>query len=260
MIRYLKYYGFGVFAPQAWRYFSWLYNNCRRTYVPSADTKRFLEDRGIHDVEVFDRGVDIHLYHPRKRNNAIRASFGVEPDGILILYVGRMSKEKSLDLLLNQFLHLYTDYPSIRLVLTGEGPLQRKLMRRFDHANITFTGAKRGEDLAGIYASADIFAIPSSTETLSLVSMEAMASGLPVLGMNAGGICDVVRNRETGMLAASPDEFERLLRLLIENKEYRITLAAGARKAAESRSWLSALSCLEQSYQALMPTTQAQTS
>ena len=89
-----------------------------------------------------------------------------------------------------------------------------------------------------------------------MVSMEAMASGVPVVGMKAGGICDVVINGETGMLAESLQEFEAFLRRLIEDKTHRSTLGEEARRISESRTWASALDRLETSYLELIPDVQ----
>ncbi len=252
ILKYMHYYGFGVFERRVWRYFLWLYNNCQQTYVPSADTKKYLESKGINKVEVFERGVDTKLFHPSKRSNAFRRQLGMDPSDVLILYVGRLSKEKNLPQLLGTFARLSRAYPRTRLVVTGEGPWQRALKRRYRHPQITFTGVKKGEELASIFASADVFAIPSLTETLSLVSMEAMASGVPVLAMNAGGVRNVVDHMHTGILAANPEEFEAGLKRLIEDGAMRARLGQAARVYAETRSWTRAFENLERSYQELL--------
>ena len=252
IIRYMHYYGFGAFEPRVWGYLTWLFNNCQQTYVPSHDTKRFLESKGICNVEVFERGVDTTRFHPSKRSEALRRQLGVEPDGVLISYVGRLSKEKNLELLLRCVKKLTRDYPKTQLVVTGEGPFQRTLKRRFAHPRITFTGVKRGEELASVYASADIFALPSSTETLSLVAMEAMASGVPVLAMNAGGVRDVVEHQRTGLLANSAEEFEAFLQRLMEEAPLRSVLGQAGRRYAEGKSWRHALQNLECSYQEII--------
>ncbi len=252
MIRYLSYYGFGRFESQAWRYFTWLHNNCQRTYVPSSDTRQFLESNGIQNVEVFSRGVDSTQFSPHKRSDEVRRLFQVDRDGVLILYVGRLSKEKHLELLLESFIRLAPQHASARLVMTGEGPLRSELTRRYAHPNITFTGVKRGEELASLFASADIFAIPSRTETLSLVSLEALASGVPVVAMKSGGVRDIVTHSQTGMLANSDAEFEDFLRRLIEDGSYRAALGRGARKYAEKKTWEHSFDDLESGYLALV--------
>ncbi len=246
--RYLHYYGFGLFEPQLWQYLRWLYNHCQQTYVPSRVTKDQLIKAGIHDVRVFERGVDCEQFHPGKRSEMVRKSFGVEPGGALVLYAGRLSKEKSLEVLLNAFMRLASEYPKARLVIAGEGPYRRALVKSFKSPAITFTSWKRGEELAGLFASADVFALPSSTETLSLVSLESMASGVPVLAMNAGGVRDIVGHESTGLLANSEPEFEVDLRRLLDDVDLRVRLGQKGRSYAESKSWTHACEGLEQNY------------
>jgi phosphatidylinositol alpha 1,6-mannosyltransferase len=252
IIRYMRYYHFGVFEPRVWRYFLWLFNNCQQTYAPSRVTKSFLESRGIHKVEVLERGVDTERFHPSKRTEDGRKQLGAGPDDVIILYVGRLSKEKSLPLLLRSFARHSGDHPRTRLVITGEGPWQRTLRRRYRHPRVTFTGVKTGEDLASLFASADIFALPSTTETLSLVLMEAMASGVPVLAMNEGGVRDIVYHMCTGLLANTPEEFDAYLRRLIEDAALRCKLGQAGRFYAEGKSWTHAFENLERSYQKLL--------
>jgi phosphatidylinositol alpha 1,6-mannosyltransferase len=252
MIRYLTYYGFGRFEPQAWRYFTWLHNNCQRTYVPSSDTRQFLESNGIQNVEVFSRGVDSIQFNPHKRSDDLRRRFQVDHESVLILYVGRMSKEKHLELLLESFMRIALRHPTAHLVMTGEGPIRGELTRKFAHPNITFTGVRKGEELASLFASADIFAIPSRTETLSLVSLEALASGVPVVAMRSGGVRDIVAHNQTGLLAHSDAEFENGLRRLIEDKPYRAALGRGARTYAEKKTWEHSFDDLENGYLALV--------
>src|ERR1017187_8203120 len=217
IIRYLHYYGFGLFEPQLWHYLRWLYNHCQQTYVPSRETKDQLVKGGIREVRVFERGVDCEHFHPRKRSQGVREAWGVEPGGALVLYAGRLSKEKSLEVLLKAFTRLAGEYPKARLVIAGDGPYRKALVRSFKSPNVNFTSWKRGEELAALFASADVFALPSSTETLSLVSLESMASGVPVLAMNAGGVRDIVEHERTGLLANSVQEFEWGLHRLVEN-------------------------------------------
>ncbi len=248
VIRYLHYYGFGRCEPLLWRYLRWLYNHCQHTYVPSSVTRDQLIKGGILDVRVFERGVDSDLFHAGKRSEALRRSLGVEAGGTLVLYAGRLSKEKSLDVLLRAFIRLAGDHPSARLVVTGDGPHRRALKRSFRHPGITFTSWKRGEELATLFASADVFALPSTTETLSLVSMESMASGVPVLAMNAGGVRTVVEHEVTGLLANSAPEFEVGLRRLIKDAPLRARLALHGRRYAEGKTWTRAFEGLERNY------------
>jgi len=248
IIRYMHYYGFGRFEPLLWYYLRWLYNRCQHTYVPSQVTKDQLVKGGILNVRVFQRGVDSVLFHPGKRSETVRQSLGVGPGGALVLYAGRISKEKSLDVLLKAFVRLTSEHPEARLVVVGEGPHRRALVRSFRNPGITFTSWKRGEELATLFASADIFALPSSTETLSLVSLESMASGVAVLAMNAGGVRDIVEHEGTGLLANSPQDFEEMLLRLVEDVPLRTRLGLQGRRYGEEKTWSHAFECLERNY------------
>jgi phosphatidylinositol alpha 1,6-mannosyltransferase len=248
IIHYMHYYGFARFEPLLWRYLRWLFNNCHHTYTPSQVTQNQLINGGIRDVRVFERGVDDVQFHPGKRRESVRESYGVAPGGVLVLYAGRISKEKSLDVLLKAFALLAGEHLTARLVVTGDGPERRALTRSFKHPGITFTNWKRGEELATLLASADVFALPSTTETLSLVSMESMASGVPVLAMNAGGVRDVVQHARTGLLVNSAQEFERGLRRLVEDVPLRTELGLNGRKYAEGKTWSRAFESLERNY------------
>ena len=165
-----------------------------------------------------------------------------------MLYAGRLSKEKNLDVLLRAFMRLAGEHPKMRLVVTGDGPRRRALVRSFTSPGITFTSWKGGEELATLFASADVFALPSSTETLSLVSLESMASGIPVLAMNAGGVRDIVEHERTGLLANSVLEFECGLRRLVEDIPLRARLGLNGRRYAEDKTWSRALESLEGDY------------
>ena len=256
IIRYMHYYGFGRFEPLLWRYLRWLFNNCQHTYVPSRITMDQLIKGGIHDVRVFERGVDCIQFHPSKRSESVRAAWGVESGGVLVLYAGRISKEKNLDVLLKAFVRLTKEHPHARVVVAGEGPHLRALERSFRSPNIAFTSWKKGEELAALFASADVFALPSTTETLSLVSLESMASGVPVLAMNAGGVRDIVENERTGLLANSPQEFEAGLRRLFEDIPLRTSLGSNGRRFAEGKTWAHACELLERNYREAQAETQ----
>jgi len=248
IIRYMHYYGFARFEPLLWRYLRWLFNNCQHTYVPSRMTREQLIKGGIRDVRVFERGVDCVQFHPGKRREAVREAWGVEPGGALVLYAGRISKEKNLDVLLRAFIRLAEKHPNTRLVLAGEGPHRRALERSFRSPSIAFTSWKKGEELAALFASADVFALPSTTETLSLVSLESMASGVSVLAMNAGGVRDIVEHERTGLLANSAQEFEEGLRRLFEDIPLRNRIGLNGRSYAEEKTWAHACEILERNY------------
>ncbi|WIM72785.1 glycosyltransferase [Corynebacterium suedekumii] len=130
-----------------------------------------------------------------------------DPAAPLVVYIGRISPEKNLALLGEVMPVLRERVPGARLALVGSGPGVDDLRSRLDPAWSTFTGYLSGADLAAAFASGDVFVFPSHTETLGLVALESMASGVPVVGARAGGIPFVIDDHETGILVdadASP--------------------------------------------------------
>ena len=171
---------------------SWTYEVLRRFHAPSAavlaPTASIRDDltrRGFANVRIWTRGVDHARFFPRHGD-----ALGLPRP--VFLYVGRVAVEKNLEALLS------LDLPG-SLVVVGDGPARPSLMRRFPKAH--FLGAKFGDALAAIYASADVFAFPSRTDTFGVVLLEAMASGLPVAAFPAPGPLDVIGDSGAGVLS-----------------------------------------------------------
>jgi phosphatidylinositol alpha 1,6-mannosyltransferase len=206
----------------SWLYQRRLYQSSQLILVPTSSARKIIEDKVSVPTAVFSRGVDGRVFSPAKRKRV-----GCEEE-LRSLYVGRLSIEKNLDLL------TALDSPDGRgLWLVGDGPYKAALRKRLPKA--VFPGFLKGEELARAYASADIFAFPSKTETFGNAVLEAMASGLPVLVTNEGGPKDFVVHGETGFIAESDAEFVEYHR--------RLTLDAGLRKRMGVRARDYALTC-----------------
>ncbi|MFB9072877.1 glycosyltransferase [Citricoccus parietis] len=168
------------------------------------------------------------------------------PEAPLVVYVGRMSREKDLDQLVEPMRRVRERVPGARLAMVGSGPYVDELKKMFDPAYTVFTGYLSGADLAAAYASADAFAFPSTTETLGLVALESMASGVPVVGARAGGIPFVIDDGATGFLVDPGDVdgwVDRLARLL-EDRGFQASMGKAARTEAERHSWRAATEAL----------------
>ncbi|MEJ2288251.1 MAG: glycosyltransferase, partial [Deinococcales bacterium] len=154
------------------------------------------------------------------------------------VYVGRVSFEKRLDWLYAPI----TQLPGVRLAMVGSGPAESVLRERFKGTRTVFTGYMSGEELAAAYASADVFAFPSDTETLGFVAMEAMASGVPPVGARAGGIPDVIREGETGLMFTPGDlgDLTDKLGTLLFDPALRDRMGQAARRDMERFSWRAA--------------------
>jgi glycosyltransferase involved in cell wall biosynthesis len=183
--------------------------------------------------------VDTRRFHPRAASRSMRDRLagGADPKDVraLAIYVGRVSPEKNLDLMLD----LHDAVPGLHLAVVGDGPDRGRLERKASSRRIHFTGFLRGDELSAAYASADVFFMPSTTETLGFVVLEAMSAGTPAVAAAAGGVRDLVNPGENGLLF-DPDDVSQAIahvRQLIDHPSQRRHLARQARKFAESASW-----------------------
>jgi glycosyltransferase involved in cell wall biosynthesis len=232
-------YGLGWAAPLVWGYLRRFHGKARVTLCPSDATRAQLRERGFHPpIGIWSRGVDAELFHPRRRDEALRARIAPGAE-VILMYVGRIAPEKRIELLLDAFPRVRAATERrIALVLVGDGPALESLRAR-GIEGVHFTGYRRGEELATHYASADVFVFPSDTETFGQVVVEALASGLPVVAPARGGVTDHVVPGRTGWLFAPGDAralAERVL-ALIEDEVARLAMGACARAHAEGRSW-----------------------
>ncbi|GAE27504.1 glycosyltransferase [Halalkalibacter wakoensis JCM 9140] len=232
----------------------WFHRSFQRVYVPSQSTKDKLVDLKFHpDLEIWGRGIDHSYFHPERRTNSVRETYRIKQKNIL-LYVGRIAPEKEIDLALRTFHSLPSSIKDeTHFLLVGDGP-QLKMLSQYSNEQVTFTGFKEGDELADIYASSDLFLFPSSTETFGNVVLEAMASGLPVIGANAGGVQHLIQHGETGFLCEPKDQesFTRLTGRLLQSGYKRSAFSVRAREYALSYSWEEIFSDLVNSYNEIM--------
>jgi phosphatidylinositol alpha 1,6-mannosyltransferase len=232
--RYARHYHLGALADLATRYLVTLHNQCALTYVPTPSLAREVRGWGIERVAVLGRGVDAAHFRPDRRALATRQRHGLAADDVVLLYVGRVSAEKNLGLLARTAAAL----PRGRLVIVGDGPERASLAAALPPTSIV-TGFLQGEELADIYAAADIFVFPSLTDTFGQVVQEAMASGLPVVGMRAGGVQDIIQHGVTGLLCEpdQPETWMTAVRYLIDSAHTRRLMGLNARHHVAARGW-----------------------
>jgi len=253
--RYTRSYGLGVLAPVVERSIARFHARARRTYTPGAPARDYLRSLGVPNVEVWGRGVDLAWFSPGRRSDALRAELGLG-SAFTFLHVGRLAAEKDVPRILGAFRALRELEPSagLRLVVAGTGPEERAL-RRDAPEGVTFVGRlDRRNALPALYASADAFVFASQTETLGLVVLEAMASGLPVIAIPAGGVRDHLRDGENGVAidAADPSGMMRAMRLLAGDAGLRARLARGALATAADLDWGRELDRLDASYRMVL--------
>jgi glycosyltransferase involved in cell wall biosynthesis len=250
--KYLEHYGMGMLEPLLWELLKAAHNQARLNLCTSTAMVEELATKGIQHTALWQRGVDTELFRPELRSQAMRARLhgGHADTGNLLLYIGRLSAEKQIE----RIRPVLEAMPQARLALVGDGPYRQQLERHFEGTATTFVGYLAGEELASAYASGDAFLFPSSTETLGLVLLEAMAAGCPVVGANRGGIPDIVSDGENGCLY-DPDDPTSLIHAverLLGDPARRSELRQAARQEAERWGWAGATEQLRGYYRQVL--------
>ncbi len=198
--------GDGALEDLTWKFTLWYYDQMDIIYAPSKNTKAELVQKGLQEdkIKVYPRGIDVQKFHPSKRNGFLRRRFQIDRQTVL-LYVGRVSREKNLHLLAQAFQELAGRNAGVCLLVVGDGPYLEEMKRATHGLPCFFSGYLTGEELACAYASSDIFVFPSTTDTFGNVVMEAQASGLPVIVSDEGGPCENMLRGETGLIVPGGD-------------------------------------------------------
>jgi glycosyltransferase involved in cell wall biosynthesis len=234
--QYSGYYRIGWLQPLVYGYLRALHNRTACTLVPT-EAMRHSMAGDIPSLAVLGRGIDTERFQPQKRCEMLRREWGAGPRDKVMLYVGRLAREKNIELVLKTFLRLKGNDHSLRLVLVGDGPDYSRLYGR--HEGVIFTGSRVGEELARCYASADLFLFPSLSETFGNVVLEAMASGLGVVAFDMAAAAIHITHRRNGMLATPGDEaaFVRHSQTLLANEALLQTMRREARRAMQGIAW-----------------------
>jgi glycosyltransferase involved in cell wall biosynthesis len=261
--QYSRHYKVGWANGTIWRYLRWFHNRTRESYVPSRTTIKGLESLGFERLVLWPRGVDGTLFRPdRPGRNQVRQALGWGPDDLVISYVSRIAPEKNVSYLADALALVAARRPDVRILFVGDGPMRGELERRIGSI-ACFAGYRVGEELADHYAAGDIFAFASLTETFGNVVLEAMASGMPVVAVRAGGVGDTVQEGSTGRLV-EPDEpparFADRLLSLAEDVDRRRAMATAAREYALSQSWDAIMGELRHRYQIAIDSSQGHVS
>ena len=217
-------------------YLRMIHNLTATTLCPSFATREILENKGFERVGIWSRGVERERFSPEKASPAMRHRLtNGDVEKPLLIYVGRLSKEKKVDCLID----MVRAIPDMRLAIVGDGPHRRALEEVMANDRVVFTGYLTDDDLVQAYASADVFVFPSENDTFGNVVLEAMASGLPVVAARSGGPLDMVHHGENGFLF-EPGDVRNLIggvRRIVDDADLYAQMQAGALKEAQSRSW-----------------------
>ena len=235
---YAEFYRLGALAAAGWRYFRWFHSAAARTFTPTEAIRAEVEAHGFRNVGVWGRGVDGDRFDPSFRSLEWRRGLGIADHAMVVLYVGRIAREKGLEHALAAMQALHGTSTDIRFVCVGEGPYEAE-MRAAAPADVIFTGRLSGTALSTAYASADVFLFPSVTDTFGNVLLEAMASGLVVVAADAGNTRELV-GADRGVLvqAAEPGAIASALDTLARDRTRHQAIRTAARAWAAERTWL----------------------
>uniref|UniRef100_A0A7S2CA78 Glycosyltransferase subfamily 4-like N-terminal domain-containing protein n=1 Tax=Florenciella parvula TaxID=236787 RepID=A0A7S2CA78_9STRA len=227
----------------AWLLLRLVHNRADLTLVTSPQMQQELQENGVKRVEVWRKGIDTIRFSPEFRSEDFRSTLtDGNPNDPLMVYVGRLGAEKRIA----DIRAVMDQCPNVRLAIVGGGPEEEELRRVFAGTKTVFTGQLQGDDLSKAFAAADMFMMPSDSETLGFVVLESMASGVPVIGCNRGGVMGLIDHGKTGYLVEPGDTAGYVARVkeLLANPALRQQLGKNAREEAERWDWEAATSQL----------------
>ncbi|KAK4359318.1 hypothetical protein RND71_021547 [Anisodus tanguticus] len=242
---YIPRYTFSWLVPPMWMVIKFLHRAADLTLVPSAAIAKDLEAYKVtaaNKIHLWKKGVDSESFHPQYRSHEMRVRLSNgEPNKPLIVHVGRLGVEKSLDFTKRVMDRL----PDARIAFIGDGPYREELEKMFHGMPAVFTGMLLGEELSQAYASGDVFLMPSESETLGLVVLEALSSGLPVVAARAGGVPDIIPDDQQGKIGylfnpGDLDDCMSKLVPLLRDAELRENMGKAARIDMEKYDWKAA--------------------
>jgi sulfoquinovosyltransferase len=215
------------------------------TLATSPQLQQQLTALGCSNVDVWRKGIDTEVFHPKYNASNLEMRQMLtdgHPASPLLLYVGRIGAEKSIKLIREVLRHI----PEARLAIVGKGPAEAELKQYFAGTNTKFLGLMQGESLSRAYASADVFVMPSESETLGFVVLEAMASGVVPVCAAAGGLINLVRDGATGCLFRPGDaaDMTAKVRRLLEDAPLRREMGQAGRDETLRWDWKAATSVL----------------
>ncbi len=228
---YLQDYGAAWLQSVALAWMRRFHNQADATLVPTNELQQFLRGQGFSQVRLLARAVDGSQFDPQRRDNALRATWGIHDDVLVVIHVGRVAAEKNLGLAVKAFRRIQQLRPDARFVWVGDGPQREKLAQ--ENPDFIFCGIQRGEALARHFASGDLFLFPSRSETFGNVTLEAMASGVATVAFNYGAAREHLRSGHSGVAVENDESFINAAVQLAGDGEMRATLGANASRAMQ---------------------------
>ena len=234
---YSKHYGVGWLRKPIVAYLRKFHNATACTMVPTRELMRTLSENGFANLKVVSRGVDTKLFNISKRDTSLRSSWGATDNTKVLISVGRMAPEKNLDQVLKTYEALKFTGLAFKLVMVGDGPLKEQFQKRYPE--IIFPGMLSHSNLAAYYASSDLFIFPSQTETFGNVTLEALASGIPVLAFDCAAARDWVQTGINGWLVAenNPEGFAAQAVAIFKRKDLLDQITQSTRQQVVHLDW-----------------------
>lgn len=243
---YSKHYGVGWLQKPILAYLRKFHNRTQCTMVPTQAIREQLHEMGFQNLHTIGRGVNTALFNPQKRSAALRAQWHADDDTLVLLSVGRLAVEKNLELTVKTYNALLQKNRKVRLVFCGDGPYRHKLQS--DCPDAIFMGMATHPELAVAYASADLFLFTSLTETFGNVTLEALASGTPVLAFDCAAAKEVISDGHNGWLVKDESSVLYVLRALdiCQNMHTLREARQHTHKSIQKWEWSSIASQVEQ--------------
>ena len=246
---YLAYYHLQALEPLARNIMRRFYHRCEVVLAPAESTAAILRAQRMNrDVWMWARGIDREQFNPERRDMAWRRSVGIADDEMAMAFLGRIVMEKGLDVFSDAIRAFEPLGLKHRVLVIGEGPARPWFEQQLPGG--IFLGQQTGGDLARALASADVFLNPSITETFGNVTLEAMASAIPVIAAESTGATNLVRPGVTGTLVdgAEPDEFAAALADYARDPELRRRHGEAGLAIARTMDWDSINSAVIRAY------------
>jgi len=228
----------GITQAAVWQFLKWFYAKSNIVLAPSKNIEKKIKILE-RPTEIFPRGVDIKTFNPSFKNKKNKK--------ITALYVGRLSTEKNIDLLVQ----IFKNYNKAELWMVGDGPYKQGLKAQLPNAK--FFGYLKGKKLSEVYANADFFVFPSITDTFGNVILEAQASGIPAIVTEFGGPKELIDNKKTGLIVkANNKDFKKAVNYMVNNPEKTKKMGKNALREAKEKSWDKAFDKLFKIYKNLI--------
>lgn len=232
------------------------FRNADAVIALTEDMKREIQKIWDRDVYVIPNGIDLERFESLSGEET-RSKLQIKQEEVIIIYVGRFRPEKGIQYLIQAMDIIRQKEANARLILGGEGPEEENLKRLVEQANlgncINFIGQIPNEKVHEYMAAADVFVLPSLSEGFPIVSLEAMASGLPIVTTKVRGLPEIVKDGENGFLVEpkNPEQIAEKVLLLLEDEELRKRISENNRARAKEYSWESVIDRLEEVYKAI---------